>query len=83
MSLPLSFGIVAIPVTMRAQCKTYGRWVGKQRMRAVAGLEMRTQVVASFEVSNTGGSIVVYVPLTVAPGLMGIVLWPPGEDATS
>ena len=43
---------------------------------------MRTRVVASVKVSNPGGSIVVYVLHGVAPGPMGRVLWPPGEDAT-
>ena len=50
-------------------------------MRAVASLEMKRRVVASFEVSNPRGSIVVYV-LLVTPGPMGSVLWPPGVDAT-
>ena len=54
----------------------------KQRMRAVASLEMRRRVVASFEISHPWGSIVVYVLLVGAPGPMGGVLWPPGVDAT-
>ena len=58
-----------------------GGWE-KQRMRAVASLEMRTRGVASFEVSTCWGSIVIYVPQG-APGPMGSKLWPPDEDATS
>ena len=58
-----------------------GGW-GKQRRRAVASLEIRTRVVASFEVSNCWGSMITYVPPGAAPGPMGSELWPPGEDAT-
>ena len=51
-------------------------------MGAVVSLEMRRRVVASFEISNPGSSILVYVLLGVAPGPMSGVLWPPGEDET-
>ena len=40
-----------------------------------ASLE-RMRVVASFEVSNPGGSIVAYVLLGAAPGPTSSVLWP-------
>ena len=43
----------------------------KQRMRAVASLEMGKRVVASLEISSPGGAIVVYVLGAMAPGPFG------------
>ena len=42
-------------------------------MRAVASLEMGKRVVASLEISNPGGAIVVYVLRAMAPGPFGRV----------
>lgn len=49
-------------------------------MLAVTSLEIRTRVVVSLKVSSPGGSIMVYVVLTMGPGPVDWVLCPPGED---
>jgi len=57
-SLPLSLGIVGTDISLDDNAGAVlevGRRVGKQRTQAVASLEMRMRVVASFEVSNSRG----------------------------
>ena len=57
----------------------------KQRMRAVASLEMGERVVASLDISSPGGAIVVYVLGAMAPGPFGDSqewMWLLGLNAT-
>ena len=49
------------------------KYTPKQRMRAVASLEMGKRVVASMEISSTGGAIVEYVLGAMTPGPFGRV----------
>jgi len=58
--------------TMRAQYESQGRWVGKQRTRAVASLEVRTRVVASVVSSSRGWDEPIYASCSRTPGLPGV-----------